>query len=125
MTKFLPIGMVVGMFVGIEGKINEAIMKAFQEGPGVAEDEYMLLLDQAPTMKEFLQMIQDGGVQTMEQAVVEGAKRAGVSRAQEIGAAAAAKKAASHLAKQAGAAVIAIGKEMAESKEAKARLGSA
>jgi len=124
-TKFLPVGAVVGMFVGIEGRINEAVLRAFQDGPGVTELEYMLTLDQAPTMNEFLQLIKDGGAQTMEQVVIEGAKRAGVDRAQEIGAVAAAKQAASHLAKQAGAAIVAKSKERTESKEAKARLGSA
>lgn len=124
-TKFLPVGAVVGMFVGIEGRINEAVLRAFQDGPGVTEVEYLLTLDQAPTMNEFMQLIKDGGVVTMEQVVIEGAKRAGVNRAEEIGALAAAKQAASHLAMQAGAAIAAKSKERTESKEAQARLGSA
>lgn len=111
-TKFLPVGALVSYLASVEGRMNEAVINAFEDGPGVTQLEYMMELDEVPTWNDFLQLLKDGGVHTAEQAIIVGAKRAGVENAQEVGAKLAARQAAEMLAKETGTAIVAKAKEV-------------
>lgn len=68
-AKKVPVGQIVSKAVDMESHALAAFIDVFSDGPGVAGKQYLEELDPVPDAADFLQLLRDTGIQTLDQVV--------------------------------------------------------